>query len=167
MDDSWSITRPLIRTWAKYAVINHLRSIPNCKKQSIRWNLHIPLRPSWKLYTSFFFFFFLNQWEGGTCFNSLKHLSAYAYLACQELCAGVDGLGVCNCHSDLGTTQCISLLGWTGSSHEKLLCAVTNAKTVINFQTKSQFIAFSSMYGLNSVCHLRKHLPARYIAHGK
>ena len=55
VDDSWSITRPLIRTWAKYAVINHLRSIPNCKKQSIRWNLHIPLWPSWKLYTSFFF----------------------------------------------------------------------------------------------------------------
>jgi len=115
----------------------------------------------------FCFFFFLTSERVGTCFDSLKHLYAYAYLACQELCAGIDGLGVCNCHSNLGTTQCISLLGWTGSSHEKLLYAVTNAKTVINFQTKSQFIAFSSMYGLNSVCHLRKHLPARYIAHGK
>lgn len=32
-------------------------------------------------------------------FDRIKHFFAYTYLACQGHCAGVDGLGVCNCHS--------------------------------------------------------------------
>lgn len=88
-----------------------------------------------------FLFFFLTSGRVGTCFDSLKHLSAYVYLACQELCAGIDGLGVCNCHSDLGTTMYL-LARLDRVFHEKLLCAVTNTKTVINFQTRVSSLHF-------------------------
>lgn len=103
-------------------------------------------------------FFKKNWWDG---FDSLKHLSAHAYLACQGHYAIADGLGVCNCHSNPGNIQCFFLPGYTGSSHKKLHSAISNSKTVMDFQTESQFIAFSYMYGLNSICHLRKCLSAR------
>lgn len=51
-------------------------------------------------------------------------------------------------------------------TQEVSLCS-SNAKTVMDFQTKSQFIAFSCIYDLNSICHLIKCLSARYIGQGK
>lgn len=55
----------------------------------------------------FFFFFFSANGMVDARFDSIKHFSACAYLACQGHCAGVDGLGDRNGHS--GETVILAL----------------------------------------------------------
>lgn len=69
-------------------------------------------------------------------FDSIKHFSAYAYLACQGHCAGVDGLGVCNCHC--GETMILGL-------HNVSICQAPQSLPTRSYSASCQMLRQSQI----------------------
>lgn len=79
-----------------------------------------------------------------TCYDHLKHFSAYAYLACQGRFAAIDGLRACNCHS--GETVILGL-------HDVSSCQAGQGLPTISYSMSCQMLKLSwiSKQKLNSL----------------